>query len=501
MRRIISFALILSFLIFSFGDPAGNHSVEAKESGVKAYQSGEVTAYDLIVAMNTLRMSYGLPALIEDPIIDAVAAGTAQIMADGQLSWHIGNVAGRIQQAGYGGGSKVFATENFAMGGGLTIDQIMVMWSDESHMIPAVKSAYCHVGAGTARAANGYIYYVLQAAYLADKPCGSYATSAGTTNEQTGTTQQGSVGAPGMIIPVAIATPGPDGKIIHVVKPGQSFWAIAVAYKVTIKDIEQWNNISQVNKLQIGQELVIPNPKMEGYATPTPFGMIVPATPDADGKIVHTVAIYQNLSRISEAYKVPVATILSLNNWSEDWPLQIGQKLIIHAGNVTPTATPRPLTPLERLTPASDGRYYHEVAANQTLSGIAGLYQVNYLDLMAWNNLTELSVIQPGQKLVLQVTPPATATFTPAPPTNTPVPPTATNTLPPTEPVISPTPTATLIPTPAAPSGGETFFWVLLGIVAVAGGGMVLYSRVRSRKLLVTPEKLDADDTIDKQED
>ena len=36
-------------------------------------QAKEVTAYDLIVAMNTLRTSNGLPALIEDPIIDAVA--------------------------------------------------------------------------------------------------------------------------------------------------------------------------------------------------------------------------------------------------------------------------------------------------------------------------------------------------------------------------------------------------------------------------------------------
>jgi hypothetical protein len=44
-------------------------------------QDSQVTAYDLIIAMNTLRTSNGLPALVEDPIIDVVAQGTAQTMA------------------------------------------------------------------------------------------------------------------------------------------------------------------------------------------------------------------------------------------------------------------------------------------------------------------------------------------------------------------------------------------------------------------------------------
>ena len=116
---------------------------------------GEVTAYDLILAMNTLRVSNGLPPLVEDPIINAVAQATAETMAANQMSWHIGNVSGRLQAAGYGGGAKVWATENFAVGTSFTIDQIMLVWADPDHMIPAVNPAYCHVGAGVAKAANG----------------------------------------------------------------------------------------------------------------------------------------------------------------------------------------------------------------------------------------------------------------------------------------------------------------------------------------------------------
>src|SRR5512140_3542112 len=82
--------------------------------------NSQASAYDLILAMNTLRVSYGLPALIEDPIIDAVAQSTAATMAANNLSWHIGNVRGRLAAAGYGGGGTVWATENFAVYSGGT---------------------------------------------------------------------------------------------------------------------------------------------------------------------------------------------------------------------------------------------------------------------------------------------------------------------------------------------------------------------------------------------
>lgn len=398
----------------------------------------EVTAYDLIIAMNTLRISNGLPALIEDPIINAVAQSTAEIMAANQMSWHIGDVSGRLTAAGYGGGAKVWATENFAVGVQHSIDTIMLAWSDPSHMIPALNPAYCNVGAGVAKAANGMTYYVLQAAYTSAKACGEYKSpvDSGNTGGQQGQTgQTGSTGGvPGIIVPVKIATPDADGNVYHVVQPGQSFWSIAIAYKVTIKDIEVWNNLSSNAKLQIGQKLFIPGPNTKGYATPTPVGMILANTPDPDGKIVHVVASHQTLYTIAEAYKVTVDRILALNGWQVDWPLQIDQKLLIDPGRVTPSPTPRPLTPVEKLTPAADGKYYHVVKSGETLSWIAELYEVNLADLMRWNGLNNSSILHPDQKLLLEVTPPATATPTPGPPTDTPEPtpepPTATATQP-----------------------------------------------------------------------
>jgi LysM repeat protein len=164
--------------------------------------------------------------------------------------------------------------------------------------------------------------------------------------------------------------------------------------------------------LQAGQRLFIPNKNTEGYATPTPFGMIVPQTPDADGKIIHEVQPYQALSTIAEAYHVSVDQILALNGLQADWPLQIGQKLVISPGNITPSPT---LSAIQRLTPEADGKYYHTVQSGETLSWIAGLYDVPLADLMAWNGLNNASVIHPEEKLLLLVTPPATPTATQTP--------------------------------------------------------------------------------------
>jgi LysM repeat protein len=273
-----------------------------------------------------------------------------------------------------------------------------------------------------------------------------------------------------LIIPVKIATADAEGKIFHEVQAGQSFWAIAIAYQITIRDIEVWNNLSRNVPLRAGQRLFIPNENTAGYATPTPFGMIVPAAPDADGKIVHEVQPYQALVTISDAYAVPVERILTLNGWQPDWPLQIGQKLVIDPGHVTPSPT---LSNIQKITPEVDGNYYHTVSSGETLSWIAGWYSVPLVDLMTWNGLNNTSVIRPGQKLILLVTPPATATLTPSPVTMTPSP----------SPSLTPSPTG-ITPAPVAepPSPRGSSLGLLLGLTTfVVIGGLLWWRFARTK--------------------
>jgi LysM repeat protein len=449
-QRFLSWLIML--LMFGIGAFYPPGVVQAEE--IHPAPSNQASAYELILAMNTLRVSYGLPALIEDPIVNAVAQSTAATMAANNMSWHIGDVRGRLAAAGYGNGGTVWATENFAVSsGGMGIDEIMAAWSDADHMRPAVEAVYCNVGAGAAQTSDGRIYYVLQAAYVAGRECGSPSSG--------GNPQPGTVPNPvsQLIIPVKIATPDAEGKIFHEVQAGQSFWSIAIAYQITIRDLEAWNNLSRNVPLRPGQRLFIPGKNTEGYATPTPLGMIVPAAPDADGKIVHEVQPYQALITIAEAYHVSVDRILTLNGLEQQWPLQIGQKLVIDPGHITPSPT---LSNIQKLTPEADSKYYHTVQSGETLSWIAGFYDVPLADLMAWNGLNNASVIRPEQKLLLLVTPPATPTFTPSPITITPSP----------SPSITPSPTGTppATTTEAPRRSGLGFIFVL---ITLAIGGLL----------------------------
>jgi LysM repeat protein len=319
----------------------------------------------------------------------------------------------------------------------------MQAWADPDHMRPAVNPAYCHVGAGVAEAADGRVYYILQAAYVSGKSCGEYKPPAGGEPGDPGSQPNPNPPVSQIIIPVKIAEPDEQGRIYHTVRSGQSFWAIAIVYQITIHDLEVWNNLSRENGLVVGQKLFIPSSDTEGYATPTPVGMVLLATPDSEGKIIHEVQAYQALFTIADAYNAKLESILALNGWQADWPLQIGQQLLVDPGNVTPSPTPRPLTPIEQLTPDSDGNYYHIVKAGEYLAWIADLYEANVTDLMSWNGLAEGSVIQPGQRLLLRVTPPATVT---------PIPVFSSPTSPPTATITPVPPTSTLKPHTASPT-------------------------------------------------
>jgi len=459
-QRLISWTIFIAIGVGLFYHPQ-NAQAESQLA-----PSNQVSAYELIIAMNTLRVSFGLPALVEDPIVNAVAQSTAFTMASNNMSWHIGDVRGRIAAAGYGNGGTVWATENFAVSGrGMGIDQIMAVWADPDHMRPAVEPAYCNVGAGVATV-NGKTYYVLQAAYIAGQACGSSSPSTAGTS-QPGTSP---ILVPQIIVPVKIATPDADGKVYHVVQAGQSFWSIAITYQISIHDLETWNNISRNIPLQTGQRLFIPSKDTVGYATPTPFGVIVPKTPDADGRIIHEVQPYQALFTIAEAYDVSVDRILALNGLQADWTLQVGQKILISPGNITPSAT---LSAIQQLTPEADGKYYHTVQSGETLLWIASLYDVPLSDLMSWNGLDNNSIIRTDQKLLLMVTPPATATLTSAPPTMT----------------LSPRPSATQQPptappstsAPENPSHGSNWGLIVGMIVIVLGIGGLVWWRMPRR--------------------
>lgn len=251
MRRIF-LILLCAFLLLTL-------SLAGPVNASTVNQASTQTAdpYAIIAEVNAIRVANGLSALEIDPILMSTAQQTSATMAAYSSCAHLGGVSDRIAAAGYGGGAKVWATENISCGINKTVQTIVYQdWADELHMLPMTNSNYRHIGAGVTTV-NGYSYYVLHAAYTSGSAGNSGASPRAATPQPT--TSQ-------LILPVEVATPNPDGSIVHVVKEGQALWSIAIAYNVKIVDIAALNPSIDPNNpvLYVGQKIIIRPP-----STPT----------------------------------------------------------------------------------------------------------------------------------------------------------------------------------------------------------------------------------------
>ena len=311
-----------------------------------------VGPYDLINLVNGMRSANGLGALSVDSSLMACAQSTAETMAASHMTWHIGNVSGRASSFGYNNYNTCFATENFTMGSaGTTISQIQASWSDATHMIPMQSSSYCHIGAGVATGSDGFVYYVVQAAYPANTNGCGYART-------TGNAGSAGSGAVSFITAVETATPDDKGRIFHKVEEGQTLWSISEAYKVSIEDIQSWNDLKNSTALSLGQMLYIPASGEAGI-TPTPaVELTIYPTADSSGKYFHIVSEGDTFWSISELWNVPINEIYKANNMSENNSIGLGWEIAIPVTATvtplpteTPTATPEP-TATEVPTPS-----------------------------------------------------------------------------------------------------------------------------------------------------
>ncbi len=301
-----------------------------------------VSASDLINLVNGIRTANGLGALSVDYSLMACAQATADTMAANGMMGHIGNVSGRASSYGYNNGNTCFATENFATGPS-TISQIAAIWSDATHLIAMTDSSYCAIGAGVSAEVNGRVYYVVQAAYPANKTGCGYSASSGSSKSSSSGGNAATVDISQIISSVKTAEPDSDGKIYHTVEEGQTLWAIASAYDTTVDAIASWNGITDITALYLGEKLLIPIGNMKDQtATPDVAATILP-TADAQGVFRHEVKSGETLWAIANLWHVTVESILHLNGLTEDSALQLGWKLKIP---VTPTMTLEPtMTP------------------------------------------------------------------------------------------------------------------------------------------------------------
>lgn len=183
----------------------------------------------------------------------------------------------------------------------------------------------------------------------------------------------------------------------HVVKQGESLWAISRLYAVTVTDITTWNNLGDA-PIKIGQELIIAEP----LTVPEESASNAPAKaegPTAEEKTeIHTVASGESLYVLSRKYNVTVNELKAWNNLSSS-ALSIGQQLRITApADAAGSNEDLEEAPAETFSGAST---QHTVVSGESLYQISRKYGVTIKDIMEWNGKSDFNV-KPGDKLTIK---------------------------------------------------------------------------------------------------
>ena len=156
------------------------------------------------------------------------------------------------------------------------------------------------------------------------------------------------------------------------VQKGENLISIASKYRVLVADLQTINNISNINKLSIGQRLKIPVK-----------GGLYSNYPE---KKIYTVKKGDTLGHIAEDYNTRASEIRKWNNMGNSSDIYPGNKLILFVKGQPVKDTPK--------------KNVYIVRAGDNLSMIAKNNNTTIAKIKSWNSMKS-STIYPGQKLTI----------------------------------------------------------------------------------------------------
>ena len=132
---------------------------------------------------------------------------------------------------------------------------------------------------------------------------------------------------------LALATPAAAQGTSYVVQPGDTLYAIARRYGISVNALAAANGLTTRSWIYVGQSLTLPDVGTAPAPAPAP-------TPATTG--IHIVQPGENLFRLGLRYGTTAAAIRAANGLSSDL-IYVGQRLVIPgAGGGVPPITPSP---------------------------------------------------------------------------------------------------------------------------------------------------------------
>ncbi len=168
-----------------------------------------------------------------------------------------------------------------------------------------------------------------------------------------------------------------SGRVVHVVRSGETLGGIAIKYRVKVKDIQGWNGLKNT-MIRKGQRLVI-------YAG----GSYSDPAPATGNKVIHVVKSGETLGGIAERYKVSVSNLRKWNNIKGDM-IRLNQKLTVYTAGSAPASVK---------STVEDGYEVYTVKSGDSMWEISKKFGVSVDELLKLNGLTKKSKIYPGKKI------------------------------------------------------------------------------------------------------
>lgn len=234
----------------------------------------------------------------------------------------------------------------------------------------------------------------------------------------------------------------------HTVASGESLSRIANRYGVSVRELQQLNNIADPNKIRIGQKLKLPAYAEEGAAAPAAAKKkeVKPAAKPVAGEGEYVVKAGDSLSAIAVRYGTTVKALKDVNGLTSD-SIRIGQKLKLPAGAAkkpaaertsapapkppaavsAPAAAPAPApapapaqmpvaAPVSAPVPAAANvpvpldaaaiPFEYTVRPNETIDDIARNFAVLRSEILSLNGLSEGAEVRAGQKIKIPMSAP-----------------------------------------------------------------------------------------------
>ncbi|MFR0610989.1 LysM peptidoglycan-binding domain-containing protein [Limosilactobacillus balticus] len=181
----------------------------------------------------------------------------------------------------------------------------------------------------------------------------------------------------------------------YTVKGGDTLSRIAGQFNTTVNNLAALNDIHNVNRIYIGQRLLVRQPAAEQQQQTPPKQTETNTTTNSN---TYTVKSGDTLSGIAGKFNTTYTQLAQLNHISNPNMIHVGQVLMLHQTIAQNTTTNHQESQQNKqVTTSANGTY--TVKSGDTLSQIAARFNTTTSALASTNHISNPNLIEVGQQL------------------------------------------------------------------------------------------------------